>query len=89
MDTYRDKESCRVFVRFRARIQITREGKEWYGYLLSQWKKYCVAGIIESVIGLTYAILPNQFIRRLYLCFRGRKSGGGLGSALGLASSLV
>jgi hypothetical protein len=68
--------------------ELLEKGKEWYGYLLSQWKSIVVAGIIGSVIGLTYAIITKPIYDFIF-ALEGEKSGGGLGSALGLASSLV
>jgi hypothetical protein len=41
-----------------------------------------MAGIIGSVIGLTYAIITKPIYKTLSFALEGEKSGGGLGSAL-------
>ncbi|WKL46002.1 Wzz/FepE/Etk N-terminal domain-containing protein [Flavobacterium pectinovorum] len=63
--------------------------KEWYFYLLSQWKIIVLAGIIGAVLGLTYSIIKKPiYTATLSFALEDEKSGGGgLGSALGLASS--
>lgn len=64
--------------------------KEWYSYLLSQWKVIILAGLIGSTIGLTYSFLKKPiYTATLTFALEDEKGGGGgLGSALGLASSL-
>jgi len=62
--------------------------KEWYGYLLSQWKIIVLAGIIGAALGLTYSFLKKPiYTATLSFALEDEKSGGGLGGALGLASS--
>jgi hypothetical protein len=53
----------------------------------SQWKIILLAGIV-AVLGLTYSFIKTRLYKQLYLALEDEKSGGGLGSALGLASSL-
>jgi hypothetical protein len=64
--------------------------KEWYTYLLSQWKIIVLAGIIGAALGLTYSILKKPiYTATLSFVLEDDKSGGGgLGTALGLAGSL-
>jgi hypothetical protein len=63
--------------------------KEWYHYLLSQWKILLLAGIIGAALGITYSFIKKPiYTATLSFALEDEKSGGGLGSALGLASSL-
>jgi hypothetical protein len=69
--------------------ELIEKGKEWYSYLLSQWKIIVLAGIIGAVLGLTYSFIKKPvYTATLSFALEDEKSGGGLGSALGLASSL-
>ncbi|MBC7845835.1 MAG: lipopolysaccharide biosynthesis protein [Flavobacterium sp.] len=69
--------------------ELIEKGKEWFSYLLSQWKIIVLAGFIGAVLGLTYSILKKPvYTATLSFALEDEKSGGGgLGSALGLASS--
>ncbi len=59
----------------------------WWHYLLSRWLIILTAGIIGAVVGLTYAILKKPVYKaELSFALQDEKSGGGLSSALGLAS---
>ncbi len=67
-------------------IQKIREG---YDYLRSQWKVILLAGIIGSCLGLVYSYIKKPiYTATLSFALEDEKSGGGLGSALGLASTL-
>jgi hypothetical protein len=70
--------------------ELITKVKEWFAYLLSQWKIILLAGIIGSVIGLAYSFIKKPvYTATLSFALEDEKSGGGgLGSALGLASSL-
>lgn len=69
--------------------ELLEKGKEWYHYLLSQWKIIVLAGLIGAVLGLTYSFIKKPvYTATLSFALEDEKSGGGLGSALGLASSL-
>ncbi|MDO3642483.1 lipopolysaccharide biosynthesis protein [Mucilaginibacter sp. L3T2-6] len=60
----------------------------WKRYLLSKWKIILVAGIVGGAFGLVYALLTKP-VYKAELTFAledDKSSGGGLGSALGLAS---
>ncbi|CAM2785381.1 Chain length determinant protein [Flavobacterium succinicans] len=68
--------------------ELLEKGKEWYGYLLSQWKIIVLAGIIGGILGLTYSFIKKPiYTATLSFALEDEKSGG-LGGALGLASSL-
>jgi uncharacterized protein involved in exopolysaccharide biosynthesis len=70
--------------------ELLEKTKEWYSYLLSQWKIIVLAGIVGASLGLTYSIFKKPvYTATLSFALEDEKSGGGgLGSALGLASSL-
>jgi hypothetical protein len=68
--------------------ELVEKGKEWYSYLLSQWKIILLVAIIGAVIGLTYSFIKKPvYTASLSFALEDEKSGG-LGGALGLASSL-
>ncbi len=68
--------------------ELLEEGKEWYVYFLSQWKIIVIAGILGAVLGLTYSLASKPiYTASLSFALEDEKSGGGLGGALGLASS--
>ena len=61
--------------------------QEWWKYLLSKWVIIVIAGIVGGAIGLTYAWLKKPIYKaELSFALQDEKSGGGLSSALGLAS---
>lgn len=64
--------------------------KESYVYLLSKWKIIVLAGIIGAAFGLAYSFSKKPlYTATLSFALEDEKGGGGgLGSALGLASSL-
>jgi hypothetical protein len=70
--------------------EVLDKGKEWYSYLLSQWKTIILAVIIGAALGLTYSFIKKpDYTASLSFAVEDEKGGGGgLGSALGLASSL-
>ena len=68
--------------------ELIQKVKEWYAYLLSQWKIIVLAGFIGAAIGLTYSFIKKPiYTATLSFALEDDKSGGGLGGALGLASS--
>lgn len=68
--------------------ELLEKAKEWYVYLLSQWKIIVLVGIIGAVLGLTYSFVKKPiYTATLTFALEDEKSGGGLGGALGLASS--
>ncbi len=66
--------------------ELLLKAKEWYTFLLSQWKTIVLAGIIGAIIGLGYAFYkkPIYTATLTYALEDGKAAGGGLGS---LASS--
>lgn len=68
--------------------ELLEKIKEWYTYLLKQWKIIVVAGLIGATLGITYSILNKPiYTATLSFALEDEKAGGGLGGALGLASS--
>ena len=62
--------------------------KDWYIYLFSKWKIIILAGFIGAILGVTYAFFKKPiYTATLSFALEDDKSGGGLGNALGLASS--
>jgi hypothetical protein len=70
--------------------ELIEKGRDWYAYLLSQWKIIVLAGIVGAALGLTYSFIKKPiYTATLSFALEDEKGGGGgLGSALGLASSL-
>lgn len=70
--------------------ELIEKGKEWYQYLFSQWKTIVLAGIIGACLGLGYSFYKKpMYTATLSFALEDEKgAGGGLGSALGLASTL-
>jgi len=67
---------------------LFKKGHEWYIYLLSKWKIIICSGLIGASLGITYSILKKPiYTATLSFALEDEKSGGGLGGALGLASS--
>jgi hypothetical protein len=66
--------------------ELIEKGREWFSYLLSQWKVIVVAGIIGAGLGLAYSFSKKPiYTATLSFVLEGEQSGGGgLGS---LASS--
>jgi hypothetical protein len=61
--------------------------KAWRGYLLSKWVVILIVTMLGAVIGLAYSFLkPPIYKAELSFALQDEKSGGGLSSALGLAS---
>jgi hypothetical protein len=69
--------------------ELLEKAKEWYSYLVSQWKIILLAGIVGATLGFTYSCIKKPvYTATLSFALEDEKSGGGLGGALGLASSL-
>jgi uncharacterized protein involved in exopolysaccharide biosynthesis len=64
--------------------------KDWYRFLLTKWLVIVAAGIIGGAIGVGYAFTQKAtYTASLSFALEDEKAGGGgLGGALGLASSL-
>ena len=68
--------------------ELLEKAKEWYSYLLSQWKLIILAGVVGAALGLAYSISKKPiYTATLSFALEDEKSGG-MGGALGLASSL-
>jgi hypothetical protein len=68
--------------------ELIIKGKEWFNYLLSQWKIVLLAGFIGGALGLTYSLIKKPvYTATLTFVLDDDKSSGGIGGALGLASS--
>jgi hypothetical protein len=69
--------------------ELLEKVREWKSYLVSQWKIILLAGAIGAALGLTYSFIEKPvYTASLSFVLEDEKSGGGLGGALGLASSL-
>jgi hypothetical protein len=68
--------------------ELIDKATEWFNYLLSQWKIVVLAGIIGAALGLAFSFVNKPiYTATLSFALEDEKSGGGLGGALGLASS--
>lgn len=69
--------------------ELLEKAKDWFSYLVSQWKIILLAGIIGAGLGLAYSFSKKAvYTASLSFALEDEKSGSGLGGALGLASSL-
>ena len=61
--------------------------KEWYQFLLTQWKLIILMGVIGGIIGFTYAYFQKPTYKaQLTFVLEDEKSSGGFSSTMGLAS---
>jgi uncharacterized protein involved in exopolysaccharide biosynthesis len=68
--------------------ELLEKAKEWYSYLLSQWKIIVMAGVVGAALGLAYSISKKPiYTATLSFALEDEKAGG-MSGALGLASSL-
>ena len=68
--------------------ELIEKAKEWFSYLVSQWKIIVLAGIMGAALGLAYSFIKKPtYTATLTYALEDEKTGGGLGGALGLASS--
>ena len=68
--------------------EVVQKLKEWYEYLLSEWKIIILAGIIGAGLGLTYSVIKKPiYTATLTFALEDEKGSSGIGGALGLASS--
>lgn len=67
--------------------ELIEKGKEWFDYLLSQWKVIVLAGIVGAALGLAYSFIKKPVYTATLSFALEDEKGGGLGGALGLASS--
>ncbi len=67
--------------------ELLEKAKEWYWYLLSQWKVIVVAGVLGAALGLAYSISKKPIYTATLSFALEDEKGGGMSGALGLASS--
>jgi hypothetical protein len=68
--------------------ELIEKGREWFSYLLSQWKIILLAGIVGAGLGLAYSLSKKPIYTATLSFALEDEKGGSLGGALGLASSL-
>ena len=68
--------------------ELLEKAKEWYSYLLSQWKIIVLAGVLGAALGLAYSISKKPIYTATLSFALEDEKGGGMSGALGLASSL-
>jgi Chain length determinant protein len=68
--------------------ELLLKAKEWYTFLLTKWKTIVLVGIIGALLGLGYSFYKKPiYTASLTYAVEDGKASGGLGGALGLASS--
>ncbi|MDQ6529585.1 Wzz/FepE/Etk N-terminal domain-containing protein [Flavobacterium sp. LHD-85] len=68
--------------------ELINKAKEWYWFLLSKWKIIILVGMIGASIGVVYSLVKKPTYKAtLSFALEDEKNGGGIGGALGLASS--
>ncbi|CAM3673801.1 Wzz/FepE/Etk N-terminal domain-containing protein [Flavobacterium chungbukense] len=67
--------------------ELIKRIKEWYGYLFSKWKIILLAGIFGASLGVVYSLLKKPVYTATLTFALEDEKGGGLGGALGLAST--
>jgi Chain length determinant protein len=68
--------------------ELLEKAKEWYSYLISQWKIIVLAGLLGAAVGLAYSIYKKPIYTATLSFALEDEKGGGMSGALGLASSL-
>ncbi len=68
--------------------ELLEKAKEWYSYLLAQWKIIVLAGLVGAALGLGYSISKKPIYTATLSFALEDEKGGGMSGALGLASSL-
>ena len=68
--------------------ELMEKSREWFAYFLLQWKIIVIAGFIGAVLGLTYSFIKKPvYTASLSFALEDENASGGIGGALGLASS--
>ena len=69
--------------------ELIQKIKDWVAYLKTKWKIIFLAGVIGASIGLVYAIFQKPTYKAVltFALEEDKGSGGGLGGAMGLAST--
>jgi len=69
--------------------ELIATGKKWLFFLVSEWKIVILAGIVGGCLGVTYSVFKKPiYTAKLSFALEDEKTGGGIGNALGLATSL-
>jgi uncharacterized protein involved in exopolysaccharide biosynthesis len=68
--------------------ELLEKVKEWYNYLLSQWKIIVAAALVGAALGLAYSFTKKPIYKATLSFALEDEKGGGMSGALGLASSL-
>ena len=67
--------------------QLVEKGREWFYYILSQWKVILLVGVIGGALGFVYSISKKPiYTATLSFALEDEKGSSSLGGALGLAS---
>ena len=67
--------------------ELVEKGREWFYYILSQWKVILLVGVIGGALGLVYSISKKPiYTATLSFALEDEKGSSSLGGALGLAS---
>ncbi|NRT10961.1 Wzz/FepE/Etk N-terminal domain-containing protein [Flavobacterium sp. 14A] len=68
--------------------EVVIKGKEWFDHLLSKWKLILIVSSLGAFLGLTYSFISKPLYKaNLSFVIEDDKAGGGLSSAMGLAST--
>lgn len=67
--------------------ELIHKATEWCDYLLSKWKFVVLAGVIGGALGIAYSYTQKPIYKATLSFALEDEKGGGLGGALGLASS--
>ena len=69
--------------------ELIQKIQEWIAYLKTQWKLIIGIAALGGILGFTYAIFqkPTYFATTTFVLEEDKGGGGGLGGAMGLASS--
>lgn len=69
--------------------ELIQKIKNWVAYLKTKWKIIFLAGVLGATIGVLYALFQKPTYKAVltFALEEDKSSGGGLGGALGLASS--
>lgn len=68
--------------------ELVEKTRDWSRYLLSKWKIVILFGVVGAFLGLAYSFVKKPvYTATLTFALEDEKTGGGLGGALGLASS--
>jgi len=67
--------------------ELIQKIKNWVAYLKTKWKIIFLAGVLGATIGVLYALFQKPTYKAVLTFALEEEKGGGLGGAIGLASS--